>query len=307
MIGSILIIVSLVAAYYGPLEIFVFYLFSEGGRFHYEGFGVGSFWFAALVVQNMGYYIVAALCLPIGIGHLKLRRWSLTLTRLYLWFWLGSGLLLAANLIALIPRAFDLELSQDLLLTRLAIIAVFAFAGLILLPALALRFYRSEKVRVVFEESDPKAYWTERYPFTLLALLLLFAIMILVMHVAIFFQAVFPLFGQIMLGRGSVYLISLCILISGILAYGIAQLKRWAWWASLVYLLLLSASSLIAFSRHTFYQIIRMMDLPAYEMEFLDQLRLLHDFHLSGLVALPLLVALGLLIYSKRYFEKTDL
>lgn len=69
IIGVVLIIVGIIAAYYGPLEIFVFYLFSEGGRFHYDGFGVGPFWFAALVVQNIGYYIIAALFLPVGIGH----------------------------------------------------------------------------------------------------------------------------------------------------------------------------------------------------------------------------------------------
>ncbi len=79
IIGFALILVGLVAAFYGPLEIFVFYLFSEGGRFHYDGFGVGSIWFAALVVQNIGYYVIAAICIPIGIGHLKLRRWALTL------------------------------------------------------------------------------------------------------------------------------------------------------------------------------------------------------------------------------------
>ena len=75
--GVVLTIVGVVAAYYGPLEIFVFYLFSEGGRFYYAGFGMGSFWFATLVVMNIGYYLIAALFLPVGLGHLKLRRWAL--------------------------------------------------------------------------------------------------------------------------------------------------------------------------------------------------------------------------------------
>ena len=42
IIGVVLVVVGLIAAYYGPLEIFVFYLFSDGGRFHYDGFGMGS-------------------------------------------------------------------------------------------------------------------------------------------------------------------------------------------------------------------------------------------------------------------------
>jgi len=306
IIGLFLILVGLVAAYYGPLEIYVFYLFSKGGRFHYDGFGVGSFWFATLVVQNIGYYVIAAICLPIGIGHLKFRRWALTLTQLYIWFWLGSGILLAANLISLIPQAFELELSQNLIHTRLIIIGVIGLIGLILFPALAIWFYNRVKVRSIFEKHDPNTYWTESYPLPLLALLLIFAIMILIMHIAIFFQAIFPLFGQIILGRQSVYLISFCILILGILTIGIIRLKIWAWWGSLVYLLTLSISSLITFSRNSFYEIILMMDLPSYEMDFLNKLVILNDFHLVGVVAVPLLVAICLLIYSKQYFRKDE-
>jgi len=123
-VGVMLTLVGLVAVYYGPLEIYVFYLFSEGGHFHYEGFGMGSFWFGALVVQNLGYYIIAALCLPIGIGHLKICRWALTITRLYLWFWLGSGVLLLGNSLLLISPTMDLNLTRDVLAIRLAILAL---------------------------------------------------------------------------------------------------------------------------------------------------------------------------------------
>ena len=124
VIGVILIFVGIVAAYYGPLEIFVFYLFSEGGRFYYDGFGMGSFWFAALVVQNIGYYIIALLCIPVGIGHVRLRRWALTLTQLYICFWLGAGILLVGSFILLIPSVLRLDLNQDVLLLQLLTVGV---------------------------------------------------------------------------------------------------------------------------------------------------------------------------------------
>jgi hypothetical protein len=306
IIGVVLIVVGLVAAYYGPLEIFVFYLFSEGGRFHYDGFGIGSSWFAALVVQNIGYYIIAALFIPIGIGHVKLRRWALTLTQLYLWFWLGAGILLFGNFVLLIPSVFGLDLRRDVLLLQLVTIGVALFIVLILLPVLALWFYKSGRAKSVFKEHDSNRYWTERYPFSLLALLLLFVIMIIVMHLAIFFQSLFPMFGQIMLGRQSVCIIALCILVLGILIYGTVRLKKWAWWGSLVYISLLTISSALSFSRYSFYDIILMMNLPAYEMEFLDKMTLVHDYRLVGLFAAPLLIALGLVLYSKRYFWSCD-
>ena len=130
--------------------------------------------------------------------------------------------------------------------------------------------------------------------------------MIFAMHIAIFLQSLFPVFGQFILGRPSVYLVSFCILILGILIYGIARMKVWAWWGSFVYLILLSISTLITFSQHSVYEIIQLMDLPSRELEFLDQLTLIHDIHLTALVTAPLLVALGLLIYAKQYFKKID-
>jgi hypothetical protein len=301
-IGVTLILVGMVGAYYGPLEIYVFYFFSEGGRFHYDGFGVGSFWFAALVVQNLGYYIVAALFIPVGIGHVKLRRWALTLTQLYLWFWAGTGLLLFGNWIGLTPAILRLDLSRDVLILRLVITGVASFTLLILTPVLALWFYKSEKVRSIFEGHDANTYWTERYPFPLLALILLLIILIIVLHSAIFFQSLFPMFGQIMLGRQSVYLLAFCILFSGVLIYGTVRLKTWAWWSSLAYLSLLTISTVMSFSRYDFHEIILMTHLPAYEMELINGLAMLHDYRLVSLFAPPLLAALGLVLYSKRYF-----
>jgi hypothetical protein len=301
ILGIVLIIVGLVAAYYGPLEIFVFYLFSEGGRFYYDGFGVGSFWFAALVVQNLGYYIIAALCLPVGIGYVRLRRWALTLTQLYLWFWLGVGIWLIGNGVLLIPSLCRI-FNRNVLFLQLTILGVSSCLFLILLPALALWFYRSRRVRAVFEAHDPHRYWTESYPFPLLALLLLYVILIIVLHVAIFFQGLFPMFGQIMLGRPSAYVIALGILILGILIYGTARLKIWAWWGSLVFVSLLTSSALLSFSGYRFYDIILMMDLPAFEMGLIDKMVFLHDYPLVGVFVFPLLAALGLIIYSKRYY-----
>lgn len=303
-VGVALILVGIVAAYYGPLEIFVFYLFSEGGRFYYDGFGMGSFWFAALVVQNIGYYVIAALFIPVGIGHVKLRRWALSLTQLYIWFWLGAGILLFGDFILLIPSVLRLNLNQDVLLFQLFTVGVSSLFFLVLLPILALWLYKRETVKLAFEEHDSNKYWTERYPFPLLALLLLYVIMIVAMHTAIFFQGLFPMFGQILLGRPAAYIIALCILILGILIYGTVQLKKWAWWSSLVYVSLLTVSSVMSFSGHRFYDIIVMMNLPAYEMELIDKMVVLHDYPLVGLFAAPLLITLGLVIYSRRYFGK---
>lgn len=62
-IGFIILFIGIISAYYGPYEHAIFYLFSEGGPFHYDGFGFGSLWFAVNIIQIACYYIVAALSL----------------------------------------------------------------------------------------------------------------------------------------------------------------------------------------------------------------------------------------------------
>jgi amino acid transporter len=144
---------------------------------------------------------------------------------------------------------------------------------LILLPAAGLWFYKGERVKSVFEEHDTNIYWTEKYPFPLLSVLLLFIIMIFVMHLTIFFQGLFPNIGKIMLGRSSVYVIAFCTLILGILFYGTIRLEKWAWWGSVILISMLVVSSAISFSRYSFYDLIQMMSLPAYVFVRLSECR----------------------------------
>ena len=73
LVGIVLLLIGVASALVGPAETHVFHLFEEGGRFHYEGFGFGSLMFANIAIQIAGYYIIAALCIPLGYGHLKLR------------------------------------------------------------------------------------------------------------------------------------------------------------------------------------------------------------------------------------------
>jgi hypothetical protein len=127
--------------------------------------------------------------------------------------------------------------------------------------------------------------------------------MIVVLHLAILYKGLFPFFGRILFPRGSVYLISFCILLLGLLIYGTVSLQKWAWWGALGLITFLTISTVMTFSRHRFYDVILLMDLPAYEMAFIDKLVLIHDFDLGIPLVLPLLAALGLIITSRRYYK----
>ena len=55
LVGILLLATGIVIGFFGPLEMYCFYMFSEGGRFHYEGFGFGSFVFGNIAAQIIGY------------------------------------------------------------------------------------------------------------------------------------------------------------------------------------------------------------------------------------------------------------
>ena len=73
-IGVLCLLGGIAVGALGPVEMYCFYLFSEGGRFHYEGFGFGSFMFGNIAGQIIGYYMIAAVLIPLGYGHLAKAR-----------------------------------------------------------------------------------------------------------------------------------------------------------------------------------------------------------------------------------------
>ena len=91
-LGFVLLLAGVGCAFLGPIELYVFYLFSEGGRFFYEGFGFGSFMFGNIALQVAGYYLIGAVLIPLGYGHVQLRRWARSLALALLWTWVLLGL-----------------------------------------------------------------------------------------------------------------------------------------------------------------------------------------------------------------------
>ncbi len=305
LIGIIQLLVGGVAAFYGPLEIYVFYLFSRNGRFHYDGFGFGSLWFGLLVIQNIAYYIIAALLLPTGYATLRRRRWALPLSRLILWLWLGGGVVTLLNLAILTPAFLQLNVARNVLFLRLGLVAMLVIGVGILLPLLLVRFYRLTAITDVFAADTSAPVGIERLPFSLLVLFVLLGGVLIGLHMAMFFQAMFPVFGRLVLGRPGAYIISACILLLAGLTFGLFKRQLWAWWGAMAYFLLLTVSAFITFSRLPLAEIFTRLNLPAYEVAFLADVAVLQDYRLIWLLLVPLSAILGLLIYVKQYYDST--
>jgi hypothetical protein len=293
-IGALLLVVGVAAALLGPAEMYCFYLFSEGGRFHYEGFGFGSFMFGNIACQIIGYYLLAILFVALGYGHIRVRRWARTLVLTLLWSWLVVGVPLTIVFLFILFSTKDLS-------PVVALIAVISLGlSYPAAPGLLIWLYRSQSVRTIFERSQPS--WLDRLPMPILVLGLLFVFYAVVLHVPIFFRGLFPLFGVWLSGLQGILALDVSIACLACLAWGVLRQRTWAWWGSLAYFSLLTSSLVLTLLRSSYAAILSRVDFPPTEMEALQGLPI-QGVHLAVFIGVPLIITLGVIVLSKRHFE----
>jgi hypothetical protein len=296
LIGALLLLVGIGAALLGPAEMYCFYFFIEGGRFHYEGFGFGSFMFGNMACQIIGYYLIAIVAIPLGYGHVTRRRWARTLSLTLFWFWLVVGVPLT------IVFLFILVTAKDLSLVAVLIAIVALGASYLVLPGLLIRFYRSRDVRLTFETRDPRSYRIEELPLPILVLCALYSFYAIVLHVPIFFNGMFPLFGDFVYELPGILMLDVSIMLLVCLIWGTWRRSAWAWWGGLVYFGLLTSSSILTFAKSDYLDILSMMKFAPLEMKALQGLPF-QGFYFAVFFGVPLLITLGLIIASKRHFK----
>jgi hypothetical protein len=295
-IGALLLLIGIAVALLGPVEMYCFYLFSEGGRFHYEGFGFGSLMFGNIASQIVGYYLIALVLIPVGYGHLKVRRWARPLALTLVGFWLVVGVPL------IVVFSFVAVASKDLSLAVVLIMLVALALSYLVLPGVLIWFYRSRNVKLTFEAKDPQTYGVERFPIPVLVLCSLYLFYIVVLHILILFNGIFPLFGVWLVDLQGILLLDILIACLACLIWGTFRLRTWAWWGSLIYFGLLTSSSILTLCRSSLSDILSRMKFAPTETEALQGLPF-QGWHLAAFIGIPLLLTLGLIIFSKRYFR----
>lgn len=295
-IGVLLLLVGIPIAFLGPLEMYSFYFFVEGGRFHYPGFGFGSFMFGNIAAQIVGYYLVGATLIVLGYGHLKVHRWARRLAIALLWFWLVAGLPLIVAFLFVLAGTKELSPAAGLIAVVLLLLSY------LLLPWLLIRFYQSRNVALTFETRGPRSCWIEGVPMPNLVLSTLYLFYIVVLHVLILFNGIFPLFGAFAFGFKGIVLLDISILWLVFLTWGTLKQYLWAWWGGLIYLSLLTFSTIRTLVQSSYADMLAGLEFPAREIEFLDGLPL-EGYHFAVLAGIPLLISWGLIIFSRRCFD----
>jgi hypothetical protein len=298
LIGVGLMLAGTGSALLGPVEMSTFYFFSEGGRFHYEGFGFGSLMFGNIATQIAGYYLIGLILIPLGYGHLKLRRWARTLAETLLWCWLVLGVPLTAVFLFILFSSKDLSAAAGILLV------VVLFLSYPVVPLLMIRFYRGHNVRRTFEARDPKAYWTEGRPVPILVVAVLLVFYAIVLHIPILFNGLAPLYGQWLTGLEGIIALEVQIVCAVCLAWGVLRQKVWAWWGTLIFFGLLASSLVATLLASTYLEILSLMKFAPTEVEILEGVPL-QGYHLAAFVGLPLLLTLAATILAQRHFRSS--
>ncbi len=295
LIGGLMLLGGFAAALIGPVEIYAYYAFTGGGKFHYDGFGFGSFMFAYITSQVAGYYAIAAVLIPLGCGHLKLRRWARSLTLTGLWIWLVAGFPLTVIAYLMLFQAKRLALPL--------IIIVLVLAPLIypVAPLLLMRFYRGQNVQLTFETADPHPAPIDQIPLPVRGLCGLLILTIITLHAPLLLRGVFPYFGRLLTGLDGFWALDILIVALAVLTWGLARQKLWGWWGVLIVVGLTTLSGILTFLQVTLRDALFAMQLPAYEMDWFKNVPILDGYY--GLFTIsPLIVTLVIIILVRRHF-----
>jgi hypothetical protein len=297
-LGLVLLLAGIGCAFLGPVELYVFYLFSEGGRFYYEGFRFGSFMFGNIAVQVAGYYLAAVVLVPLGYGHVRLRRWARPLALALLWTWMLLGVPLLVILFFMTASVKNLSMAGGV-----AFVALLA-SSYFVLPWLGIRFYQGRNVRGTFEAHDQRSGALEARPLAILVICLLDLFFLIALHVPLLYRGLFPVFGKLLGGLEGIYLIDVAVLVLGLLLWGTWKQRMWAWWGSAVYYAVLAATWLVTFARTPYTDLLAWLQFAPTEMEALSGIPL-QGYEAGVFVSLPLLACLGVILAFRRHFGRS--
>ena len=264
---------------------------------------------SAAIIGATVYGLMAVVLIWLGVGSVLARRWARALLLCLGWMGLIIGLIAMPAVYMAMSTIGDTMRAQGRIVppATLAIIKFVAlattFAIYIVIPGVAVLFYRSPHVRRTCEALDPVTRWTDRCPLPVLALCLLkgFGAVMLLVILPIYGRA-FPLAGFVVQGWPARLLWLAVIAFMIYAARGFYRLDLRVWWIYTVGALLLWTSSLVTFQRVGLVDFYRQMGLPERQLEVMANNPLLRNSSILWVSLASMVAVLGYLLYVRRYF-----
>jgi len=179
---------------------------------------------------------------------------------------------------------------------------VFLGLSYLVFPWLLIRFYQGRNVRRTLETRDTQPCWVEDLPTPILVLSSLYVFYLIMLHILILFNGMFPVFGAFRFGFQGIVLLDIAMACLVCIIWGTLRLRLWAWWGSVILFGLFTFSTILTLFRSSYSTILSGLAFPPREMEFLRGLPV-QGYHFAALVGMPLLITWGVAVLSKRYFR----
>ena len=255
-IGGALLLAGATGAILAPLEWRTIRWFEPGGRFHYPGFGFGSVVYAVIVGQVIAYSGVAALFIPLGLGHLRRRQWirPASLALLWGWFVIGGPAIVIGGFLLVAFKGLDAGTA----LGALALLVAWPC-----LPWLLIPFYAGHNLRRTLETADPRPDRFEDLPAPVLALAALQLAHVVALSMLVPLRGLFPVFGTFHSGPAGIVLCAATAAALAVTLAGTVRRRRWAQRMSVVLFGTLAASIIVTLVRAGWPGTLAALELPA--------------------------------------------
>jgi hypothetical protein len=255
------------------------------------------------------YLLLAVWFIWMGIGSIQARRWARALWLVCSWLGLISGVCGLLFMLVLMPDMYGQMSKNGQIPESVAVAMKYSMAGFmfffyVILPGVFILFYGSRNVKATCEFRDPKLRWTDRCPLPVLAVSLISGFSAVCMPVIGFYGWAIPFFGFVLSGLAGAGVASAITILLGYVAWGTYRLNIKAWWCAVALVVALGASGSITFWRVSLMEFYEKMNFPAEQLIIMKQFDLSQSHWMVPFFLLWVIVALGWLSYTKRYFGR---
>ncbi len=252
------------------------------------------------------YSAIAAIFITLGIGSIKCRRWARALILVLSSFWLVTGIQTALMMAFLMPKLGMPHMPEGIRTFTLVFTVCLCSLFGVILPSSLVLFYRSKHVKATCEANDPVVRWTDRRPLPILALTFMLVSSAVIGLFALASPSIIPFFGIYLNGVPATAIRLLMAVVYGYCAYSCYNLEKRGWWLALGCYSLSSISTILTTLLVGLTPMYEAMDLTSAQFEQMRNSGVTKGNWTWISTLVNFILVGGFMIYTKRFFKKTD-
>ncbi|MEN6385708.1 MAG: hypothetical protein ABFD79_10985 [Phycisphaerales bacterium] len=258
-----------------------------------------------LIVGAAVYLLIAVCLFWLGIGLILTRRWARAISLILSWFWLLAGVFGFVFMLIMIPTMLKVmsqgntpkALVAGIMIGMMGVLSIFY----VILPALFVLLLSGNQVKMTCENRDAKVRWTDRCPLPVLALSLIVGMWAVSMLFMGAYNWTIPVFGYVVTGTVGACVILIEAVFIVYAAWALYRLKIAGWWISLIFSILIFASTTVSFLKIDFAEYFQKMGLSPQQYNEMQQMNFKNMLILYGVWCVGLIIYMA---FIRKYFKQ---